>query len=101
MRLLGIGAPRDAVGKPAHHACHEVIGLARTNGGELSASSVDLSDPEFAGGPDVAGATPTTLGLSSSLGTSFALVALVILLVLALVLGPALAWRHFSRRDAG
>lgn len=32
------------------HAVNEVIGLARTNGGELSASSVDLSDPEFAGG---------------------------------------------------
>ncbi|MEN9647011.1 MAG: hypothetical protein RL238_3680 [Actinomycetota bacterium] len=32
------------------HAVNEVIGLARTHGGELSASSVDLSDPEFAGG---------------------------------------------------
>ena len=32
------------------NAVNEVIGLARTNGGELSASSVDLSDPEFAGG---------------------------------------------------
>jgi Domain of unknown function (DUF4349) len=32
------------------HAVNEVIGLARTNGGELSASSVDLSDPAFAGG---------------------------------------------------
>ena len=32
------------------HAVNEVIGLARTHGGELSATSVDLSDPEFAGG---------------------------------------------------
>lgn len=32
------------------HAVNEVIGLARTHGGELSASSVDLSDPQFAGG---------------------------------------------------
>ncbi len=31
-------------------AVNEVIGLARTHGGELSASSVDLSDPQFAGG---------------------------------------------------
>lgn len=32
------------------HAVNEVIGLARTHGGELSASSVDLFDPQYAGG---------------------------------------------------
>ena len=32
------------------HAVNEVIGLAGTHGGELSASSVDLFDPQFAGG---------------------------------------------------
>ena len=31
-------------------AVNQVIALARTHGGELSASSVDLSDPKFAGG---------------------------------------------------
>jgi phosphate transport system substrate-binding protein len=41
---------------------------------------------------------PTTLDSSSGLSTSFGLILLIALFVIALVVGPALAWQRFSGR---
>ncbi|MBI4932302.1 MAG: substrate-binding domain-containing protein, partial [Actinobacteria bacterium] len=74
---------------------------------DVAACDPDLGCVSAAGGPVPAGGnaavgaiTPTTLGLSTSQTTSMALIVLIAALVLALILGPALAWRYFARKAA-
>jgi putative copper export protein len=46
----------------------------------------------------VGGVLPTTLPLPSSQVTSFGMILLIVLLVLAMIIVPALAWRYFSTK---
>jgi hypothetical protein len=56
---------------------------------------------ESAGGdPEVGAVLPTTLSLPTSQAASFALIALIVLLVVGLVVVPAFAWRYFSSKRA-
>ena len=50
------------------------------------------------GGLAVGAVAPTTLDSSSGLSTSFGLILLIALFVIALVVGPAIAWQRFSGR---
>jgi phosphate transport system substrate-binding protein len=75
-------------------------------GGGVPLDTTATCDPnlgcESAGGdPQVGAVLPTTLSLQTSQATSFALILLIAILVIALVLAPALAWRYFSSKAAG
>ena len=54
-------------------------------------------DPSV-GGPEVGGPLPTTLSMPTSQVTSFGLILLIVLLVIALVVVPAFAWRYFATK---
>lgn len=58
----------------------------------------DASGNPATGAP-VGAITPTTLDQTSGWGSSQALIVVIALLVLGLVLGPAFAWRYFSRKE--
>jgi phosphate ABC transporter phosphate-binding protein len=86
-----------------------------TVGVDTDASAGQLCDPETGictpagevlaagGGPAgvvaVGAVNPTTLDQSSGWGSTQTLVLIVALLTLGLIFGPALYWRHLSRRD--
>ena len=53
---------------------------------------------EGSGGLEVGGPLPTTLSMPTSQVTSFGLILLIVLLVIALVVVPALAWRYFATK---
>jgi hypothetical protein len=50
-----------------------------------------------AGGPAVGGVLPTTLDQGAGSSASLPLVLFILFLVLGMIIGPALAWRYFSK----
>jgi phosphate transport system substrate-binding protein len=64
-------------------------------------AAVDASGAPTAAVAAVGIVTPTTLDQDSGWGSAQTLMAIVGLLTIGLVFGPALYWRHLSRKDAG